>query len=141
MKKTYIQFSFNSAFVSRHDGNEQFALYADVDDVYGGWLAETSGEPMCLNALEDAGCNGVIEEIVKIRSTSATPSQHGGLNNGSGLRALRRALRWTNSEYLLPKMSEEAGSRIVRSCFCVCGMHSLWEAVPAGWQAAQVLLK
>ena len=54
MKKTYIQFRFNSAFISRHDGNEHFALYADVDAVYGGWLAETSGEPMCLNTLEAA---------------------------------------------------------------------------------------
>lgn len=73
MKKTYIQFRFNSAFISRHDGNEQFALYADVDAVYGGWLAETSGEPMCLNALEDAGCDGVIAEISRIISDPATP--------------------------------------------------------------------
>ena len=73
MKKTYIQFKWNFPFVSRHDGNEQFALYADVDSVYGGWIAETSGEAMCLNSLEDAGCDGVIAEISRIISDPATP--------------------------------------------------------------------
>lgn len=73
MKKTYIQFRSNFASISRHDGSEQFALYADVDAVYGGWIAETSGEPMCLNELEDAGCDGVIAEISSIIADPATP--------------------------------------------------------------------
>ena len=29
MKKTYIQFRFNSAFISRHDGNEQTCYYRE----------------------------------------------------------------------------------------------------------------
>ena len=51
MKKTYIQFNerSTSAFISRFDGNEQFALYADVAAVDGGWLLETSGSLTCLS--------------------------------------------------------------------------------------------
>lgn len=75
MKKTYVQFNKNSAsaFLSRFDGNEQFALYADIDSVDGGWLLETSGSLTCLNELEDAGSEAMINAISKIVADPATP--------------------------------------------------------------------
>lgn len=75
MKKTYVQFNENStsAFLSRFDGNEQFALYADIDSVDGGWLLETSGSITCLNELEDAGSEEMINAISEIVSDPAAP--------------------------------------------------------------------
>lgn len=75
MKKTYIQLNKRSAsaFISRFDGNEQFALYADVESVDGGWLLETSGSLTCLNELEDAECDSMIRSINEIIADSATP--------------------------------------------------------------------
>lgn len=73
--KTYVQFNENStsAFLSRFDGNEQFALYADIDSVDGGWLLETSGSLTCLNELEDAGSEEMINAISAIVADPATP--------------------------------------------------------------------
>lgn len=75
MKKTYIQYDehLTSAFISRHDGNEQFALYIDVEAVYGGWLLETGGNPTCLNELEDAECDSMIRSINEIIADPETP--------------------------------------------------------------------
>lgn len=74
MKKTYIQYdeSNSRAFASRHDGAEQFALYIGVDDVYGEWIAETGGNPMGLNELEDAGAEEMISSINAIINDSTT---------------------------------------------------------------------
>ena len=73
--KTYVQFNENStsAFLSRFDGNEQFALYADIDSVDGGWLLETSGSLTCLNELEDAGSEEMINAVSEIVADPATP--------------------------------------------------------------------
>lgn len=75
MKKAYIQFNENStsAFLSRFDGNEQFSLYADIDSVDGGWLLETSGSITCLNELEAAGSEAMINAISEIVDDPTTP--------------------------------------------------------------------
>lgn len=75
MKKTYVQFNetSTSAFLSRFDGNEEFALYTDIDSVDGGWLLETSGSLTCLNELEDAGSEEMINAISEIVADPATP--------------------------------------------------------------------
>lgn len=75
MKKTYVQLNKHStdATLSHFDGNEQFALYADVESVDGGWLLETSGSLTCLNELEDAECDSMIRSINEIIADSATP--------------------------------------------------------------------
>ena len=75
MKKGDIQFTENStsALLSRFDGNEQFSLYADIDSVDGGWLLETSGSITCLNELEAAGSEAMINAISEIVDDPTTP--------------------------------------------------------------------
>ena len=41
-------------------------IYIDIDELYGGWMATTEGEPTCLNILEDAGAEEEIERIESI---------------------------------------------------------------------------
>ena len=41
-------------------------IYIDIDELYGGWMATTEGEPTCLNMLEDAGAEEEIERIESI---------------------------------------------------------------------------
>ena len=41
-------------------------IYIDIDELYGGWMATTEGEPICLNMLEDAGAGKEIERIESI---------------------------------------------------------------------------
>ena len=41
-------------------------IYIDIDELYGGWMATTEGEPICLNTLEDAGAEEEIERIESI---------------------------------------------------------------------------
>lgn len=60
MKKTYIENEI-----------ERNALYVGIPSVYGEWILETSGDPISLNELEDAGCE---EEIEKINAIIASPN-------------------------------------------------------------------
>ena len=41
-------------------------IYIDIDELYGGWMATTEGEPTCLNVLEQAGAEEEIERIESI---------------------------------------------------------------------------
>ena len=41
-------------------------IYIDIDELYGGWMATTEGEPICLNMLEEAGAEEEIERIDSI---------------------------------------------------------------------------
>lgn len=72
MKKTTVQFNDSSVIASRFDGEEQFYLYAGVDAIYGGWLLETGGTPICLNDLEDAGGEAMIAAIHSILEDPST---------------------------------------------------------------------
>ena len=40
-------------------------IYIDIDELYGGWMATTEGEPTCLNMLEEAGAAA---ELVRLES-------------------------------------------------------------------------
>lgn len=75
MKKTYLQTVAGTSDLelARSDGSERFALYTGIDAVYGGWMLETSGEPVALNALEDAECEAMINQINAIISDASTP--------------------------------------------------------------------
>lgn len=48
-------------FESREYGNRY--LYVGIDNIYGEFMLETGGDPTCLNELEDAGCEELIETI------------------------------------------------------------------------------
>ena len=41
-------------------------IYIDIDELYGGWMATTEGDPTCLNMLEQAGAEEEIERIESI---------------------------------------------------------------------------
>ena len=41
-------------------------IYIGIDELYGGWMATTEGDPTCLNMLEDAGAEEEIERIESI---------------------------------------------------------------------------
>lgn len=41
-------------------------IYIDIDELYGGWMATTEGDPTCLNMLEEAGAEEEIERIESI---------------------------------------------------------------------------
>lgn len=64
MKKTYI---------TDESTAESYALYVGIDTVYGGWIAETGGEPTALNDLEDCGAESEIAAINAIIYDPATP--------------------------------------------------------------------
>lgn len=63
MKKTYI---------TDPETSERCALYVGIDQLYGGWLLETSGDPTTLNELEDADCTDEIDAITAIITTPGT---------------------------------------------------------------------
>lgn len=70
MKKTYI---------TNENASETFTLYVGIDAVYGGWIMETSGDPTCLNELEESVSDGnesaeaLINSIGELISDPATP--------------------------------------------------------------------
>ena len=41
-------------------------IYIDIDELHGGWMVTTEGEPTCLNMLEEAGAEEEIERIESI---------------------------------------------------------------------------
>lgn len=47
-------------------------IYIDIDELYGGWMATTEGEPTCLNMLEEAGAEEEIGALSPL-STSILP--------------------------------------------------------------------
>lgn len=73
MKKTTVQFDNSTVITSRFDGNEQFALYTGIDSVYGGWILTNEGDPWCLNMLEDAGDDEMIQSINELLADPNTP--------------------------------------------------------------------
>ena len=73
MKKTYVQYINNTYTLDNGDGTERFALYVGLDNVCGGYILETSGDPTCLNELEDNGCESEIAAIKRIINDSTTP--------------------------------------------------------------------
>lgn len=75
MKKVMIQFGDNTSdiFASRRDGNEQFALYVGIPELYGGYMLETGGEPVTLNTFEDADDTQSIEAVAAIVADPSTP--------------------------------------------------------------------
>lgn len=77
MKKVYIQFTDDGQIIlDRFDGNQRFALYIGIDQLYGSWLLETNGDPNTLVSLEDEqgeDCDARIETIRDIISDPATP--------------------------------------------------------------------
>lgn len=73
MKKTTVQFDGSTVITSRFDGNEQFSLYTGIDSVYGGWILTNEGDPWCLNMLEDAGDDEMIQSINELLADPSTP--------------------------------------------------------------------
>lgn len=53
-------------------GIECHYLYYGVSGVYGDFVLETGGEPTCLNELEDAGADELIEAINNVISNPNT---------------------------------------------------------------------
>lgn len=73
MKKATVQFDNSTVITSRFDGNEQFSLYTGIDSVYGGWILTNEGDPWCLNMLEDAGDDEMIQSINELLADPSTP--------------------------------------------------------------------
>lgn len=74
MKKVYVQIEDDNAVVlDRFDGSERFALYIGIDEVYGGWLLETAGNPLTLSQAEDADMWYEIDTINRIIKNVNTP--------------------------------------------------------------------
>lgn len=63
MKKTYI---------TNNETSERYALYVGINQLYGDWMMETSGDPDTLNTLEDNGCTALIEKITSTINDPAT---------------------------------------------------------------------
>lgn len=61
MKKTTININ-----------NEIFTIFCGINSVYGGFILETSGDPTCLNELEEAGCGDLVDLINSIMSDKNT---------------------------------------------------------------------
>lgn len=61
MKKTIIDIN-----------NESFKLFFGISSVYGEFILETAGDPTCLNELEDAKSDDLIETINSIIDNSNT---------------------------------------------------------------------
>lgn len=77
MRKTYVQFiegTNGEIEWYRHDsGTERFALYDDIEKLHGGWLMETSGNPITLTTLEETdNSEKIIESINHIRNSIST---------------------------------------------------------------------
>ena len=75
MKKTYVQYNDNHYTLDNGDGTEHFALYVGLDNVYGGYILETAGDPTCRNELEDNGCETEIAALDRIINGHTTPWQ------------------------------------------------------------------
>lgn len=73
MKKATVQFEGSNVFTSRFDGNGQFTLFTGIDSIYGGWLLTNEGDPWCLNALEDAGDDEMIQSVNELLADHSTP--------------------------------------------------------------------
>lgn len=71
IKKTYIQYDCSgNAESARYDGNERYALYSGIDELTGGWLLETGGEPVTAETAPE-----LIEIIESIINDSGTPRE------------------------------------------------------------------
>ena len=55
-------------------------IYIDIDELYGGWMATTEGDPVCFSMLEDAGAEEEIERIESI--IDEYPAEDGALEDG-----------------------------------------------------------
>lgn len=74
MKKTRVMLDENGHYsIYDFSGVESFNLYVGVNAVYGGYMIETSGDPITLEALEDAGDENAVADIAAILSDPATP--------------------------------------------------------------------
>ena len=84
MKKTYVQFVDGTDAVElyRHTGEERFALYTEIEQLYGGWLLATP-VPTMLNTLEDCDedCSELMAAIEKIISTDGIWEEPDGEDN------------------------------------------------------------
>ena len=52
--------------------NELFNLYFGISSVYGEFILETAGDPTCLNELEDAGVDALIDSVNSVISNPNT---------------------------------------------------------------------
>lgn len=92
MKKVYLSADYT---LSHRDGSESFALYTGIDALEGGWMLETSGDPVGLADLENADrCATSTRSTpssptppprgksaaTTMRPTSPTPSKHGAFS-------------------------------------------------------------
>lgn len=75
MKKTYVQYNDNTYTLDNGDGSERYVLYIGLDNVYGGYILETAGDPTGLNELEDNGCETEIAALDQIINDPTTPWQ------------------------------------------------------------------
>lgn len=73
MKKTYVQYNDNIYTLNNGDGVERYVLYIGLDNVYGGYILETAGDPIGLNDLEDSNGESEIASINHIINDPATP--------------------------------------------------------------------
>ena len=80
MRKTYVQF-INAANGENGEvesyrygsGEERFALYSGISQLHGGWLMETSGDPITLTTLEEAdNSEKIIASIDRVLSSIGT---------------------------------------------------------------------
>ena len=77
MRKTYVQFinAANGEVESYRygSGEERFTLYSGISQLYGGWLMETSGDPITLTTLEEAdNSEKIIASIDRVLSSIGT---------------------------------------------------------------------
>lgn len=70
MKKVYLSADYT---LSHRDGSESFALYTGIDALEGGWMLETSGDPVGLSDLENADRCDDIDKINAIIADASTP--------------------------------------------------------------------
>lgn len=75
MKKTYVQYNDNTYTLDNGDGIERYVLYIGLDNVYGGYILESAGDPTGLNELEDNGCETEIAALDQIINDPTTPWQ------------------------------------------------------------------
>lgn len=69
MKKTYLQRDEkNGVELSRFGGDPKYTLYNGIEELSGGWLLETGGDPVTVETAPE------LEEIItKIINSSRTP--------------------------------------------------------------------
>lgn len=75
MKKVYVNYSSENGYeLARNDGTEAYTLYSGIDEIYGGWMVSTSGDPCTLNDLEEAdNTEREIKQILEILADDSTP--------------------------------------------------------------------